>query len=247
MKVSRFFNQHSHAHAYHKEPDFYLPLTNMMLTRTSKKELRVLDLGSGDGSFLRRLILSGITGEFMAVDVSSEMIKLAKQNLKEYDQVNLLISDGFYLPFGNGVKFDLIHMDSVLHHLIGKTRGSSTKICNRLLDLLFSMLSSSGIIVIEEMHYESYIIPSLTSWLIFYSLKVLNAFKLDLSRFVKPIIPGLEVNFFSEKELRKMIGRHGKILPIKKTLNRIPVAQKLFLQKEYGHISLMVIPGNATF
>lgn len=232
-----FFDTHSHVHAYNKDPEFYLKLVQHL----SKISLypKILDLGCGNGSFIKMVTEEGLKGEIVGVDISTSMLQLANEDLK-YDDVHLIAADGFLLPFSTNCEFDIIHMDSVLHHLIGKTRSASRALAERLIGTLLREVSAESVIAIEEMLYESHVVSSITSSFIFYGLKLINFLKLDLSRISKDIIPGLEVNFYTEKELVSMLNKFGTVEIIKISDSRMSILQRIFILKKFGHISLLL-------
>lgn len=239
-----FFDAHGHVHAYHKEPTFYRPVVSHL--EKIRPPMKVLDLGCGDGSFIKNIIEEGIRGgDYLGVDISSSMLGEALELLRD-DDVSLILADGFSLPLVNIPQFELIHLDSVLHHLIGRTRTGSQSLAKRMLNSLYERITENGFFLIEEMFYESYFFPSFTSRLIFYGLKFINYLKLDLGRISKHIIPGLEVNFYSQKELIDMLSKYGKVEVITKRNSRLSTLQRLFLQKEFGHLSLMVQKSSPT-
>ena len=232
-----FFDTHAHNHAYHKGPEFYRSVIGDLAKIGSP--VRLLDLGCGDGSFIKSIVDHGISGDYLGIDISPSMLRFALEGLRERN-VNLVVADGFNLPLRPEVKFDLIHLDSVLHHLIGKTRSRSRCMARSLLEVMLKSLADEGFMVIEEIYYSSYVISSMTSSVIFYGLKLINLFKLDLRRLIKPIIPGLQVNFYSENELVDILNTYGEVRVIKKKPSRVLRFQKLFLQKEYGHVSFIL-------
>ena len=133
------------------------------------------------------------------------MISIARKNIRNYKTVELILADGFNLPLISDTKFDIIHLASVLHHLIGRTKGESMHLIKKMLDLLMSRLSENGILVIEEVYYMSHIIPNITSSIVFYGLKLLNTLHLNLSIIMNELRPGLEVNFLSGKEIESLL------------------------------------------
>lgn len=237
--VKTFFDNHSHYSAYNKNPKYYFPIIKHLSTNTNQ-EIRVLDVGCGDGSFLKGLISSGIKGQFLGIDLSYNLTKKAKDNNQNNKNVELIVADGFNIPIQPHIKFDLIHIDSVLHHLIGKTRYGSLKLSNRLLEILSSRLSQKGLLLVEEMYYNSRLIPFITSSLIFYSLKFINSTGLDFSKIRNDLKPGLEVNFFYDMQLRGMLGKHGKLEVIDKTPSKLSKLEKALWLKERGHISYLL-------
>jgi SAM-dependent methyltransferase len=244
-KIKSYFDQHAHHHAYHKDPNFYLSIISHIKKIESGSRIKILDVGCGDGSFIKSTIMTGINALFVGTDVSHSMINMAKNNLN-YQRVELFVADGFKLPIKSEIKFDLIHIDSVLHHLIGNTRSQSMDLVNLMLNLLIDRLANNGVLVIEELHYVSHIIANITSSVIFYGLKLLNLLHLDFSRIINELQPGLEVNFLYDKEIEKLLERYGIVRLIKKEpWKKIPKLYKLFLLKEVADISYMVTASSA--
>ena len=172
------------------------------------------------------------------------MINLANDKLRK-DNVELFLADGFKMPVKPGVKFDAIHVDMILHHLVGKTRAESFKLVHRMLDILMNMVSEKGVLIIEEHVTDTYFIPSLGSLISFYGLKFLNFLHLDISKFVDEIQPGLEVNFFHEKQLKKILEKYGETERIRKKTSKPTRFRRLFLVKEVGTMSF-VVKGRST-
>jgi hypothetical protein len=105
-----------------------------------------------------------------------------------------------------------------------------------MIELLVSKLSDNGIIIVEEWYYVSYLLPQITSFVVFYGLKLINWLNLDLS-YTKEIRPGLEVNFLHPKQLLKILGWYGFSYLLNKAPVEIPATYKFFLLKEKGHIT----------
>jgi hypothetical protein len=232
--VKSYFECHARNYAG-RHMEFYPSIINHLKSiMASKNDAKLLDVGCGDGSFIKCLVGAGIRMNYLASDLSFRMITLGKKNLADCN-VELFVADAFNIPLKPNLKFDVIHLDSVLHHLIGNTRGKSTELVKRMIELLVSKLSDNGIIVVEEWYYISYILPQITSFVVFYGLKLINWLNLDLS-YTKEIRPGLEVNFLHPKQLLKILGRYGSPYLLNKAPVEIPATYKLFLLKEKGHI-----------
>jgi SAM-dependent methyltransferase len=240
--VQKYFDKHSAHHAYAKDPDFYSLLIEHVVQHIGNRTINVLDVGCGNGSFVRKMIQSGVNARFVGMDISKSMIDISHENLKSYPSVDLLVSSGFNIPFREDIKLDIIHVDSVLHHLISRTRLSSTKLAKKMLVVLGGMLKKDGLLIIEEMFYNSYIISSFSSAVIFYGLKFLNALRLDLSKLSDEIALDLEVNFFSEKQLIRLLSTFGNVNIIKKVPAPLSSYKKIFLLKEFGHITYIMTP-----
>jgi SAM-dependent methyltransferase len=234
-----YFEKHVHYSAYNKDPQYYLPLVEGIKKRRSERRIRVLDLGCGDGSFISGMIKAGVSADYIATDLSFNMTKMANEKLADR-AVDLFVADGFRIPLKYDTQFDLIHIDSVLHHIIRGTRKSSSKLAKKLLDILAQRLAQDGIMIVEEMYFDSYLVPFITSSIVFYTLKVLNFINLDISKIKEDVKLGLEVNFFHDEQLRKMLKRYGAVHVFNRTPSKLSTLQKVCLLKDRGHISYMV-------
>lgn len=244
--VKSYFETHAHNYSH---ADLYpLIIDKIKNTISIKGDTKLLDVGCGDGSFIKMLIKAGLEMNFIATDISFKMLEKARENLRGYN-VALFVADGFKIPVTPDMKFDIIHIDSVLHHLIDRTRGKSMCLVKKMLELLVSRLSSNGILIVEEWYYGSYVFPKITSIIVFYGLKLINFLNLDLSRYTKEIRPGLEVNFLHSKELEEILAHYGSVNLLHKTSGYhglhgihggVPRSYKLFLLKESGHITYIL-------
>jgi SAM-dependent methyltransferase len=253
--------------------------------RDHSHKLMVLDVGCGNGSFIKALIEKAqqkirkqennenaadidahVNYCILATDMSFEMIKLAKENLaslkhigkdRNYYDVELFVSYAFNLPLRPHKKVDIIHIDSVLHHLVDRTRMKSTLLAKRLIDLLVNLLlnsnnnksesfdrNSQGILIVEEWHFLSYIVPSISSFLIFYGLKLINLLKLDLS-FTNEIRRGLQVNFLSPEQLHKILSSYSKYSTTEvhifdRIKVKFPKSYRFFFLREKSHTTFIL-------
>jgi SAM-dependent methyltransferase len=240
-EVRSYFDKHTHDDAYHKDPDFYLALIEHLKKQfTLGKKIKILDVGCGDGNFIRDMIRSNISADFIGMDISLKMLNMAKENIT-HSRVELINADGFNIPINSNHKFDIIHIDCVLHHLIGKTRSDSLQLSDKIVRELSSRLSKNGILIVEEWIYLSYFIPQLTSTIIFYGLKLLNFLHLDITKIVNEIKPGLEVNFLHGKEIESLLKRNGTTIFIEKRMphGAIPRLYRCFLLKDLEYISFI--------
>jgi len=99
---------------------------------------KIADLGCGDGEYLR--ILYNDNYKFTGVDISSEMLKVAKERCKEYSNVNFECS-------GDGIKgdesYDMIYIVAVLAHITDDT-------VNELIQNAYNKLKVGGVLCICE-------------------------------------------------------------------------------------------------
>lgn len=75
----------------------------------------ILEVGCGPGGNLLELTQLG-GRKIYGVDITKEMCRLSKDNLANYDDVNICRVDGNTLPFKNNV-MDLVFTVTVLHHI----------------------------------------------------------------------------------------------------------------------------------
>ena len=152
----------------------------------------------------------------------------------------VLIADGFKIPFKNEVTFDIVHIDMVLHHLIGKNRSESFRLSKKMLDIISHTLSNNGKIIVEEYEYLSYLIPSFTSSMIFYGLKFLNKLGINFNKISNEIQFGLEVNFFNQKQLKNLLSKYGEVELISKRSDKVSLGKQFFLLKEFSTVSYLI-------
>jgi SAM-dependent methyltransferase len=224
-------------HAYLHSAEFYRhAVKQIKRIIPANCDTKFLDIGCGNGSFIKALIEADIRVRYFALDVTLEMIKKAKKNLAGFN-IEFFVADGFKIPIRSDVKFDVIHIDSVLHHLIEGTRAKSIRLIEKMLRLLMDKLEDKGILIVQEVYYNSYIFSRLTSFVVFYGLKLIRLLNLDTHGFMPEIKPGLEVNFLHEKQLEKILSKHGSTYLLDKKRWGIRKLYKLFLLRERGHIT----------
>jgi SAM-dependent methyltransferase len=235
-QTNRFFDSNAHNHDYNKKPYYY---TWVQPYVEKYAPLKVLDVGCGTGAFIKEIVKFSPQAEITGIDPSKGMIKIAKEQLP---QVKFHVMDGFEVSQSfQGQHFDLIHIDSVLHHLIAPTRGQSKRLASRLLEELSKLTDH---LVVGEIFYNSWLIEGFTSGLIFYGLKFAKALHIDLHHAIKDYKLGLETNFFSENALKRSLSRHGEIEVLRRHLGASPFVYRLFGMKEAGFIAIDISVGN---
>lgn len=236
--VKSFFEVH--AHDYLMTPEFYSSMVRKISAEIpNKTNLKLLDVGCGSGNFIKSLNESGIQADFIATDLSFQMINIAKKNLQS-DDVGLVVADAFNMPLKCDNRFDIIHIAFLLHHLIAETRAKSMALIVRLIGLLIDKLANNGVLLIEEVYYNSFIIPSFTASFIFYLLKLLRIFRMDLSGISTKLKTGLEVNFLNEKLVEDILSKFGTLRLIDRNPWKVPKSYAVFLLRDFGNITYMI-------
>lgn len=243
--VEQYFNMHVHEPSYELHPQFYKSTIEFIHDHQQKaaKPINILDVGCGNGAFIEAALESGVSiASIVGVDVSHAMIQAAKERLAKFQNVRLELANGFELSKTLNTKFDIIHIAWVLHHLVARTQGSSKKLAIRMIKELLKICSPIGIIIVEEMHYKSSISPKITSKIIFYGLKLLNALHIDGRRFMPELYPGLEVNFFHQQELVKMLSAFGRVTIVYSGKYEVGKIMRCLLLNEFSRVTFSLAP-----
>lgn len=88
------------------------------LTKGVKEDERILDVGCGNGRIIDALIDK--RANYLGVDQSNELIKLARQNYGEFDWARFELGKIQELHKVNGINFDYVFAIAVLHHIPGE-------------------------------------------------------------------------------------------------------------------------------
>ena len=122
--VKLYFERHSHDYA-DRHTQFYPSIAKYLKNVTVKNNdnnnvdnsLKLLDLGCVDGSFIKAMLGANVKFDYYGTDVSFGMIQLANANMLKYN-ITLLVADAFNILIKEKTKFDVIDLDSILHHLV---------------------------------------------------------------------------------------------------------------------------------
>jgi ubiquinone/menaquinone biosynthesis C-methylase UbiE len=79
------------------------------------KGKRILDLGSGDGTYTKELFDRGEPSSIHGIDPSKKAIEIAKEKYGE-ERITFTIGNADSLPYAAN-SFDLVHIRGVLHHM----------------------------------------------------------------------------------------------------------------------------------
>lgn len=165
------------------------------VSRTSNGEERLLDVGCGSGYFMDAVKAR--------TPVSTVGIDISRAMLPDSDKV--VHGSATDLPF-EAKCFDYVHIDTVLHHLVGDSRTESFENARRCLAELFRCLEDDGTLLLTEHVLESPIEPSIAPATTYYLLSA-------GSKFLSPLHPeiksGLVANLFTRKQVRDLVSNAG--------------------------------------
>ena len=82
------------------------------------------------------------------------------------------------------------------------------RLVEAIIGYLVQRLTKDGSLILVEVYYNSFLIPSITSAIIFYGLKFFSHFDIYLSKIIKEFPPGLDIDFLYDKELVKFLDKY---------------------------------------
>lgn len=127
MSVTEKFNKYAESYDQARAKlipcysDFYKTVTKI-IPFTSSTPLSLADLGAGTGLLSEQIIKAYPQADMTLVDISEEMLNIAKKRLARYANVEYHLSDySSSLPAGH---FDLIVSSLSIHHLSDQSKKS---------------------------------------------------------------------------------------------------------------------------
>lgn len=157
-------------------------------------EGRLLEIGCGS-----RLTYAPRNGEACGIDISLEM---ARHFTKNNPFVHMVLADAKLLPFQNG-SFDIVVMNTVLHHLVGGTPRKSMHNATYALNEVKRILRHSGELLILELVSRSFIF----SLIMFYTTLLCAKLGIDIDLF--DIHSGVVTFFFTNDALKHISSKAG--------------------------------------
>ncbi len=125
MKIRDKFNQYASNYDESRKQlipcfiDFYGVIIKI-IPFSSSDHISVLDIGAGTGLLTEIIIKQFPYAKITAVDISAEMIKIAKKRLQEYSAITYQVVD--YTQDFPIEKYDLIVSSLSIHHLTDKDK-----------------------------------------------------------------------------------------------------------------------------
>lgn len=171
------------------------------IKKTKKQGSNLLDIGGGSGTFAQLVKDSCLDIGVHVVDPSKKLLdRINDTRIKKFhgnlpDQI-FVDSD-----------FDYVHIKEVLHHIVGSSIGETKELLRESLFTMKGFLKEDGFLLIHELFYESYLIPTLSRTLIFNLLALQNKFGIKVP--AKEFLIGLGVCFYTRPEFELILNDCG--------------------------------------
>lgn len=103
----------------YEEPGFWNWYFNRSYSEASNyllhDDINILDLGTGTGGLCRALSRINPDLSIVGMDISEQMIAVAKSMINSYSNISYVVGDADYLPF-NDRYFDVVYCLNSFHH-----------------------------------------------------------------------------------------------------------------------------------
>lgn len=160
---------------------------------------RLLDVGGGSGRFAIFVQDKYPTLDISVIDPSQSLLNMIEdERIKKF---NGSLPD--QLGLDDSQIYDYIHVKEVLHHVAGASIRESKEFVKQSLLNLKKHLNEEGILMVHELFYEGYIVPTLPRTFIFYLLKLQNSLNIKVP--FNEFLLGLDVCFFTRYEFRSLL------------------------------------------
>jgi ubiquinone/menaquinone biosynthesis C-methylase UbiE len=165
------------------EADEQVMYSNYLLRHVPVDCNRILEIGCGFGAFTR--LISHRARHVEAIDLSSQMIEIAKERSASYSNLEFTLGDFLQLPF-SAETYDCVVTIATLHHLP----------VHEALKKMKAMLRPGGVLILHDLLADKSFID-----------KVLNIVKLPINRAVRF---GQTGKLWVRREVREAWIEHGK-------------------------------------
>ena len=171
------------------------------IKKTKKPGLTLIDVGGGSGAFARLVKDNCPDIDVTVVDPSKELLN--NINDERIKKIYGKLPDQQFLDSS----FDYIHVKEVFHHIVGPSINESKELLRDSLFAIKEILKNDGFLLIHELFYESYLIPTLSRTLIFYLLALQNKFGIKVP--AEEFLMGLSVCFYTRQEFESILNDCG--------------------------------------
>lgn len=235
--VATYFDTHADTYQTSRRLDEPWPMVDTFVLPFMTADTRLLDIGCGNGTFLRYVRHNSPVTDVIGLDISRGMLDTGGPNPPTF-----LLATATDLPFTPS-SFDFIRISDVLHHVVGSSRSASKRKAEAAIADALALLRPTGTLLIKEQYYEGPRPAStLTPRLIHWSLSRLSPI---VSRVVPDAHDGLVVSFYTLEELTTMIESAGG------TIRRVSAQSvdpdsviRRALLDEHGRIYFLVEPAD---
>jgi ubiquinone/menaquinone biosynthesis C-methylase UbiE len=183
-----------------------IALIEKVLPCDSATPFRMLDIGCGGGYFMDLFLEAFPNATACGVDLSTGMLNANTASTRK----RLIQADALQLP-GDMGEFDVINIDTVMHHLICRSSYGDTmqQIC-QFLHSLKSLLVPGGVVMIREIYHEYVGIENFGTRLIF------GLSTLHLPHFAEQMVKSIGIQtanagvcFLTRKQWSQLFNRAG--------------------------------------
>lgn len=151
---------------------------------------RVLDAACGYGVLVDFLVRAGKLREYVGLDISSKMLKMAKAKLSDLP-VEFVLGVGEFLPFKQG-SFDVVVCAETLEHVVDK---------KKVINEISKTIKPRGLVIITTPRREW-----VKSWQKYFPLTFLLGILIKAKRrALTPAPKGVRDVYSSSKELRRLV------------------------------------------
>jgi len=193
----------------------------------------LLDIGGGVGTFVKLVVNS-------CPNINVTVLDPSEKSLNAIDDTRIRKLNG-ELPnqIPLNLTFDYIHVNTVFHHITGSSIRSSKELVRKSLFVIKEYLNDDGFLLICELFYESYLIPSLSRTLIFYLLALQNKLRIKIP--LREFLMDLEVCFYTRSEFRSMLSDCGfKIVDYNEEKWVDNLKKRVLFLKDWGAIQFIL-------
>jgi len=171
------------------------------IKKTKKEGKKLVDIGGGSGAFARLLKHECPDVDVTVVDPSKTLLsKINEENIRKvYGKLPNQI------PLNS--TFDYVHVKEVFHHVTGSSIQQSKELIGESLCTIKEILKDGGFLLIHELFYESYLVPTLSRNLIFVLLALQNKSRIKIP--AKEFLMGLSVCFYTRAEFSSILKKSG--------------------------------------
>lgn len=172
------------------------------LSKKTRDGDRVLDVGCGSGAFLEYVLEKTPASKGYGIDISSGMLPDNAGKKSGY-----ILGDAQSIPFKES-SFDTVHLDTVLHHVVGRTRAEYKRQVIAVLGEIRRVLKPGGDLVLTERVQRGRFLRDVhLSLAIFYTLKYASFLAKPFYRRARIQQP--PISFYSENEIFQMLLESG--------------------------------------